>query len=230
MENRKPSFMRVLYHLLTANRLAGTERRKSSFLHSIAIFVSIALVGFGLLMLLEAVLTPWARSLTGGPILVGEWYGEMQTPTGRKQVVHITIESPGYGCNNCPDITGTAQSCDGQGSLQKYEIWGDPENWRGTKFQMKTRKMTEQPLELRLGELEGEWNGDTVRLTTTLRSDTYNYSISTQRDETGKEITRMVGAHPDTLSPVAFTLRRGGEQDFLAVCGRLGIPSRLTNR
>lgn len=230
MENRKPSFMCVLYHLFTVNRSAEGERQEASFIRPIAVFAGVAFIGFGLLMLLEAALTPWARSLTGDPVLVGEWYGEMQTPTGGRQVVHVTIESPSYGCDNCPDITGTAQSCDGQGDLQKYEIWGDPENWRGTKFQVKTRKVEDRPLALRLGDITGEWDENTLLLTTTLRSDTYNYSIRTERDETGKETTTMVGAHPNTLSPVTFTLGRGGEQDFLAVCGRLSAHSKPTNR
>jgi hypothetical protein len=122
--------------------------------------------------------------------------------------VFMMIERSSYGCDNCPDITGTAQSCDGRGGLQKYEIWGDPENWRGTRFQVKTRKVEDRPLELRLGDITGEWDKDILLLTTTLRSDTYNYSMRTERDEVGKETMTMVGAHPDTVAPVTFTLNQ----------------------
>jgi hypothetical protein len=80
MENRRPSFIRVLYHLLTANRSAEVERQKPGSMRPLAIFASVALVGVGTLILLQAVLTPWACSLTGGPVLIGEWYGELRTP------------------------------------------------------------------------------------------------------------------------------------------------------
>jgi hypothetical protein len=49
-------------------------------------------------------------------------------------------------------------------------------------------------------------------------------------DETGKERRTIIGAHPDTLSPVTWTLRKGSEQDFLAACGRLNQPSRGSGR
>lgn len=221
-ENRKPSFARVFYSHFASDDLtvqglgASKARRKSGALRSIVLISLVGLAGWGILMVAEAALNPWSLSLTGGPTLAGEWFGEMTTPTGKRRIVRLVVDRSGL-----PDITGKALWCDGGQNIQEHELWGNPENWRGTRFSAKTRKAYDLPLELRPGDLHGEWEGDTLRLTTTLRSDTYNYSMQIKRDEAGNETTKKIGAHPDTLSSVTFLLLRGVEEDFRRACERL---------
>jgi hypothetical protein len=200
------------------------KNRKSSFIHTIVILVAIVFFYLGMrLVLLPAVLEPWSLSLTGGSTLVGEWYGEMTTPTGRKRVVKIGIGTGPGSCRGCTDIAGSARVCDNSGNINEFEVWGDTDNWSGSKFHLSLRPKDNRRYELELGRVEGEWHDDALRLTTKLLSglNASTSVISRERDETGKERTTIIGAHPDTLSPVTWTLRKGSDQDFSAACGRL---------
>lgn len=52
--------------------------------------------------MLRAITNPWAfawmRPLTGGPTLVGTWYGEITTATGRKQWITLELDAHFHAC------------------------------------------------------------------------------------------------------------------------------------
>jgi hypothetical protein len=115
--------------------------------------------------------------------------------------------------------------------MLEFDAWGDTDNWSGSKFHISPRPKDDRRYELELGRLEGEWHTDTLRLKTTLLSGLTSTSTAlVERDESGKERRTIIGAHPDTLSPVIWTLRKGSEQDFLAACGRLNQSIRGSGR
>ena len=71
--------------------------------------------------------------------------------------------------------------------------------------------------EVRLLYLEGKWSGDQVNLTTTLVAPE---TTRWERNETGEEATVVIGGHPDTRTPITFSLERGTFGDFEARCKR----------
>ena len=223
----RPGFFRALFTAITTDRSTSARASQPSNPgRTIAVVAAIALVGVTVVVVLEALAYPWARSLTGGPTLVGEWQGALTTATGHHRAVRFVVEPPGRECSSCPSVSGTARVCDERGDMSDYEAWGNTADWRGTRFSLKTRKVEDRPVGLKLGALEGEWSGDTLRLSTKLRADPDTSTIRGELDARGKEITTVIGAHADTLAPVTFTLRRASEEDFVATCGRLRVSPK----
>jgi hypothetical protein len=189
---------------------SATSLMKSGLWRALAVMAGVAAAGIAFVLVWEAALYPWARSLTGGPTLVGEWQGELTTPTGQHRVVRFVVE-PLQAQQRSISLTARGRLCDERGQTHDYEAWGNPGNWRGTTFTLKSRLARDGFSGLRLGQLDGEWDGtDAVRLTTTMRTDG--------------------DADRDTLAPVSFTLRRASEKDFAAACARLGSSSKQARR
>ena len=173
--------------------------------------------GMIIIMLLEAVFTPWARSLKGGATLTGEWVGELIAPTRTKHTVWLEIRLAAD-CQNCPRIDGRIATCRDAGHVRQYEAWGDVENWRGTRFLLKTREVNGVETEPRLGILQGNWDGQEVRLTTRLMVPDEATTTRWERNEAGEERTTIVGGNPDARTPIVFSLQRGSHSDFLKSC------------
>lgn len=168
-------------------------------LRGLGVMAGCAVAGIAFVLVFEASLYPWARSLTGAPLLVGEWQGRLTTPTGHPRVVRLVVLPIEQTCASCKDINAKAQMCDEQGVVSSYDLWGDAANRRGTKFSLRTAKLEDEPVGVKLGNVEGEWDtGGVVRLTTTLRADP---DTST-----------------DTTSAVTFELHRAAESEFTVAC------------
>ncbi len=184
---------------------------------SIVAFGFLSLFAMLAVVLIGAASHPWSISWGESPALTGAWSGELRTATGRTWSVLIEIEPPGRGCGNCPDISATARVCVDKREIHEYKAWGDG-NWRGSRFELTTTPAGNLNYELQLGSLEGEWNADILNIRATLRAGHDKSTIRVEKDEAGKETTTILGAHPDTRAPVAFTLRKGTERAFLLAC------------
>lgn len=197
-------------------RLTGTVR----FIAAAAAICAVAVVLF---VLIEAAFSPWARSLTGGATLTGEWLGQMTTPTGVRHLVWIEInhDVPSSDCFGCPNIEGRAATCGANEKIHYYEAWGRTENWSGTQFHLKVRETEES--EVHLLYLEGKWSGDQVDVTTTLAAPGIPTTTEWRSNEAGEESTTVVGGHPDTRAPITFSLERGTLSDFEGRCNS-GAP------
>ena len=205
-------------------------------LRGLGVMAQCAIVGIGFVLVIEAALDPWARSLTGAPVLVGEWLGHLTTPTGNPRVVRFAVLPIDQMCATCPDINAVAQMCDERGVVSSYDLWGDTANWRGTRFSLRTAKLEDEPVGVKLGNVEGEWDTDgVVRLTTTLRADPDTATLRSELDPaTGVWRDRVLGPHPDTLAPVTFELHRALEcrvrQRLLTAKTKLNRRSCLCRR
>jgi hypothetical protein len=172
---------------------------------------------FGVLIndLIEAVAAPWARSLSGGSTLTGEWLGEMTTPTGARHLLWLTIRYE-PSCIGCSTMSGEARTCDASGRTRHYEVWGSAENWRGTAFYLKARAIEKSDVQLEY--LEGKWSGEALKLTTTLVAPDIPTTTRWERSKAGVETMTTIGGHPDTLTPITFGLARGKLSEFEARC------------
>jgi hypothetical protein len=167
--------------------------------------------------LIEAAFTPWARSLSGGPTLTGEWLGEMTTPTGAKQLVWIELDHsvPSSPCFGCSSIDGQAVTCSAA-KAHRYEVLGSTETWDGSLFHLKTSETEES--EVHLLYLEGKWDRDEISLTTTLVAPNIPQTTRWEKNEAGEETMTVIDGHPDTRAPVTFSMSRGTLHDFEARC------------
>jgi len=103
-------------------------------------------------------------------------------------------------------------------------VQGDVDNRRASTFKIFLKKSEERHYGLRLNEMVGEWpGGDTMRLTGTLQFDRSNTSTTETGmwiDDAGQRHRYDRADQMDLTMPVTFTLRRGSEKDFFAVCRR----------
>lgn len=198
----------------------GAPRLKVSRARAVAILGGLAALFVLIYVGLEALFTPWARSLTGAPTLTGEWVGEMTTASGRKLHMWLLIEhaTSAKACMNCPRIEGEVRTCETGGAKRVYRMWGNVENWRGTVFLLKTLDEQEHARKLTLGTLNGRWSGDTLDLTTELRVPGEITTMRWERDAAGNETTRVIGGDPDTHNPVQWRMSRGSEREFRSRC------------
>ena len=168
-------------------------------------------------MLIDAALNPWARSLTDGATLTGEWLGRMTTPTGAKHLIWIEIDHAVASCVGCSSIDGRAGTCGANRKVRHYEVrGGEADSWSGRPFYLKMDEAEES--EVRLLYLEGKWSGDRVNVTTTLVAPDIPTTTQWERNETGDETTTVIGGHPDTRAPIMFSLERGTLGDFEKRC------------
>lgn len=181
------------------------SRRRGRKLRPIVGIIGVLAVGYGLIYGSHWLLNPWV-SLPGRPALTGYWQGEVAVAPGdiRHLVVHLTGDPPNR-CTNCPEIDGTAEVC-GAGQHTEYDVWGDPLNFRGTRFSLKIRPVRDGPGRY-LNRLDGERDGDLLRV------------------ETGITVVDVNGAARWTSSsdrppepPVRLDLRRATAADYRDTC------------
>lgn len=189
--------------------------------------------GIGAFIVIEAVFTPWARSLTGEPTLTGEWLGEMTTATGRKHAVWLQLQhripTGRSSCSNCSRIEGIVRTCT-SGAMRAYRLWGDVENWRGTQFRVRTQEEQEYAGEPVLGALQGTWSGDTVELSTHLIVRGATQTVRLEIDERGNETQTILGGHPDRRAAITWRMHRGAQHDFEKRCTSASHNSSTTPR
>ena len=176
-------------------------------------------IGVLFLTAFEKVTDPWSVSIVGEPALVGTWWGEMRTPTGRPWVVQLEMTATSVDNDRGENVymAGTARVCDGANDTRGFELSGDADNWRGTRFHVSARQLVERQGELVFGRLDGQWAGDDMTLVGSLHR--LGAPVASAIDREGN---RTVSGDPDTLAPVTFNLKRGVEADFLAACNALG--------
>lgn len=179
----------------------------------------VVVVGVVFLAAYEKITNPWSVSILGEPALVGTWWGEMRTPTGRRWVVQLEMTASTAENDLGEDVYlgGTAQVCDGVGERRGLDLSGAAHNWRGTRFHVSARQLVERQGELVFGRLDGEWAGDDMTLVGSLQR--LGAPVTSGIDREGN---RTGSGDPDTLAPVTFNLKRGAEADFLAACSALG--------
>ncbi|MCL2346263.1 MAG: hypothetical protein FWC58_10485 [Desulfobulbus sp.] len=185
----------------------------SFFRAAIAIVVLIAVY-----QVVEAILFPWARSLTGAPTLTGEWMGEMTTASGRHFLIwmelgHSTDGAPG--ARRTFNLDGAAQTCEATGEQRRYSVMGNTENIRGTVFwiNMLPQEKPEQRQKLILVRLNGQWSGDRLEIDTQL--------LGGSRDATGRWALREIEGDPDTRAETRWHMQRGTEKDFQMKCSSI---------
>lgn len=117
---------------------------------------------------IDVVTAPWARSLTGDPLLIGTWKGELPGTGSGTQPMTLRLERVPYksGRDRGHRIEGMAHLCRSEGGPDGFTISGDTRNWRGTVFRLEASAVKRAPgTYTHLGRLDGEWDGgDTIRL------------------------------------------------------------------
>ncbi len=176
-----------------------------TILRGLVMLALLTVGGVAILMLLEVPFTPWARSFGMWPTLTGEWIGELETAEGRS--LPVFLEMGGGFRGRSTYIDGRARLCYRRDAIREFKVAGRPDNYRGTKFHLSLRQNVEGDSGLVPGNLQGEWQGDEIRATSTL--------ISLSPVGTASATAGSRAAEPPRAR---YALRRGSEQQFLAAC------------
>lgn len=196
--DRPPSDVSLLWSFVAAKR--------RSILRIVLLVILAGVAALSASVLLEIPRAPWARSLGLWPTLTGDWVGELTMEGGRGRPAFLAIRGfvPRRGR---PSINGRARLCDERGTIHDFEISGEPDNWRGTKFHVSMSPTVDRDWQLTPGELGGEWGHDAIRATGSLVS-------------RGPVATATISRSAPSTSPphVYVAMRRGNEADFLTVC------------
>jgi hypothetical protein len=154
-----------------------------------------------------SVLEPWNHSLYLWPTLSGSWYGHFEAPDGT-QIVHLSID----GDSDPPPLEGTATTCDARGVLRTFDISGSPHGWRGKRFAITTSRSHEVDEDaIELARVDGEWAGDSMRVTAVL------HQFTGARHASGSSAADS--SRGDSV--IQFALHRGNRREFGAACARL---------
>jgi hypothetical protein len=187
-----------------------------------ALLVAVVVGGHYLAIYIDQQRFPWGYANSGSPPLVGTWVGPFTTRSGKHLAMLIDIElvELGRGRRYTPIIRtrrhawleGRVLVCDGPGRVRRLEASGEPADNQASRFHLATSPAdTASPPEgLAPSHIYGRFDGsDTLAL---------EASLYLRRD--GSAITSTADA--DTgLQRTPFTLRRGTETTFHALCGEL---------
>jgi hypothetical protein len=181
-------------------------RKRRPLARAVLTRVIVGVAALSASVLLEVPRAPWARSLGLWPTLTGDWVGDLTIGSGRARPVFLAIRGfvPRRGR---PSINGRARLCDQGGAIRDFQISGEPDNWRGTRFHFAMSATAERDWPLAPGELGGEWDGDAIRATGALVS---------RGPAATLEISRS--SRPASPPRVYVAMHRGNETDFLTVC------------
>ncbi|MFI6267102.1 hypothetical protein [Micromonospora sp. NPDC051006] len=179
--------------------MAVRPRRKPNHVRFFALFIGLIVVGVGAVYGIHWAANPWALALPGKPALTGYWQGVVPYGPGdeRRIVLHLADDQPSATdrCGDCPDLQGAFKVCHGP-EVERYEVWGDPSNYLGTRFSLHTRPDVERSGP-RLNEFDGDWDADLLRIRTSLTTFAAD------------------GVLAGSGSPTAsFEMTRAGEADF----------------
>jgi hypothetical protein len=159
--------------------------------------------------LLEIPFAPWARSFGLWPTLTGDWYGNAVAPDGRTTPIYLEIRHalPMGRCRGCTSqFEGRAKTCESRESIRDVEISGAVNNWGGTSFRFAFGR-SEDVSGVGPGEVSGEWDHDVIRAT----ADLVTYSSTATAEA-------VRGENPPPPQQIRYDLRRGTENEFLAMC------------
>jgi hypothetical protein len=161
--------------------------------------------------------------VTGVPTLVGTWYGELTTPTGRRQwlALDLDLDSRLRPCTmQCLTIKAEARVCDSQGE-RRLTGGTRPANWSGTRVALTVTGSTADRYQII--RLKSERESDVLKtiaeLESTRKTSTGAAVAAASEDSHGNVVRRDAGA--DELFPIKLTLRRGSESEYAQACGRL---------
>lgn len=199
--------------MVTEQRPRRRPSRRRFFVGIAALLV----VGFGLIYGLHFAFNPWAFTFFGRSALVGYWQGEVSYGPGdnRQFALRLDDDMPTgrASCGNCPNISGAARVC-GADHNARYEVYGDTENYRGTRFSLNARRDETEGPGLYLGQLDGVWDGhDMLTVSSSL---VRIYPDGSARSTTSTD-TRTGVTTSDTPT-VRVELRRANEADFNGAC------------
>jgi hypothetical protein len=174
---------------------------------------------------LQSACYPWAHSITFGRTLVGMWVGEL-TPARRGTHILFLDLRDDISEDAGPDLRGTARLCDTRGELHEFGITGRTQNWRGTRFHLRTFITERRDGEgVELGGVDGEWDrGDTLRLD--VKPELWRIRGGGTISSTDRPPEQI--ALEDTIVP--STLTRAGEREFRDACDRLRRAGDRRNR
>ena len=108
-------------------------------------------------------------------------------------------------------LIGRVLTCTGPGRANEYELDGDPDDNRASRFRMSMHPRVDslQKDGLAPSHIKGRWNGnDSIDLEVSLHLRRGQAAISNSAD-------------PDTGRDTPVTLKRGTEAHFTALCGML---------
>jgi hypothetical protein len=186
----------------------------------LAMLAAVLFVTFGVDSLAYPWAFTWMRPITGMPALVGKWFGELTTPTGRRQWIVLDLDAHLGRCiSTCSRVQAIARVCDARG-LREYEGRGRAHDWRGTRFDLELLATDDRQEGLRVIELQARRDGDAVRAIARFASGSRPATIAV--DERGRIARPAVD--PDTLFPTNVLLRRGSERAFERACRRSSSP------
>ncbi|MDQ6801918.1 MAG: hypothetical protein M3041_13905 [Acidobacteriota bacterium] len=178
-----------------------------------------------MIVILQATLYPWGRSLTGAATLPGKWVGEGVTPSGQKIGAYLTMRAliwgEGEGCQRGCDLDGVLRVCTA-GGIRDYMYEGDVQEHHGRYFMIDVNKTRDRPYGYRFREVHGQWpGGDTMRIAGVFEIDRSTWSTSEKGvwvDARGERHKMTDAEQLDTTRPTYFTMRRGRESDFNTYC------------
>jgi hypothetical protein len=183
---------------------------------SVAVLVLFFVLLFTGIFGLESACYPWAHSITFGRTLVGTWVGEL-TPARRGTHILFLDLRDAISDEGGPDLQGTAKLCDTRGETHAFGMTGRTQNWRGTRFHLRTFITERRDGEgVELGGVDGEWDrGDTLQLS--VKPELWRIRGGGTISSTDRPPDQI--ALEDTIVP--STLTRAGEREFREACDRL---------
>lgn len=104
---------------------------------------------------------PWARAQ---PPLLDEWVGHLTTGNGERLTVVFMLErakrSRVARCTKCPEIEGSAATCDAYGKVLRYRVFGSPTDRAGHRVRLGVTPQRDPPPNgLELSAVYGTWDG-----------------------------------------------------------------------
>lgn len=179
--------------------------RRLSVRRGLVIIVAVAL---GLRFAFDALFFPWSHAWFGMPALVGEWRGELVTPTGQKQHLALMLQAETGRCTSpCSRLKAAAQLCDPQS--RKYLGLGTVENWSGSSFHV-SLSPAEPGENARPFQVRAQWQGGEISGSVSFGPRMYRESATVTEESAAP-------GDADRIRPIPVTLRRG--RDDTAQCG-----------
>ena len=165
---------------------------------------------------------PWGYESPGKATLAGTWVGPVTTGSGQRLGMLIDMRlapldyhrrrgTPIIRTRRMTWLIGRVLTCKGPGRPNEYELDGDPEDNRASRFRLSMHPRVDSLVTdgLAPSHIKGRWGGsDSIDLEVSLHLRRGKAAISNSAD-------------PDTGRDTPVTLRRGTEAQFTALCSRL---------
>jgi hypothetical protein len=128
---------------------------------AVVIVLVLLTFGGGIDWIHDMLLYPWARAT---PPLLDDWVGELTTGNGEPLAVAFALErgtnSDGSICANCAQIDGRAVTCDAQGTVRRYTVFGSPTDRAGHRLHLNLKPEHDPPPDgLEFHAADGTWDG-----------------------------------------------------------------------